>query len=132
MSTIVWDEELCVGEERIDADHHALVVELDRLEWAMTESPDHLAHVVAALETHVVAHFDYEEQAMVRSGYEGYTLHKGQHDRFVGEFLDWRGELDRVGPTPGVRAAFDRRIVGWLLDHIGRADRALGAHLASA
>lgn len=130
MDAIVFEDRLIVGVDTIDQEHRELFDDAAALVEALAEGApaDRTGALLEAIEAHLVAHFDTEERWMRDTRFPGYVTHKYEHDRFVGEFLDWRTELGRVG-GPTMESAFRRRLMGWLREHIGRADRQLATHL---
>lgn len=125
---IPWDDTLATGDAAIDEEHRGLLLGLAALEAAMDEGAAPNA-LLDTIEAHVVEHFAHEEEAMRARAYQRYVQHKAEHDRFVGELLDWKAGLLAAGPTPAVREAFQRRVVGWMAGHITGSDRKLGQFL---
>jgi hemerythrin len=70
-----------------------------------------------------------EEVYMRRLSYPGFPFHKGEHVSFIGDFYDLRDEFDANGATPEIADRMGRFIGDWLVNHIGKVDRALGAFL---
>lgn len=131
MGSIRWDEGLRVGVADIDAEHRALVEDAGTLGEAMDAGAlaSDVVDLLDAIEAHVVAHFGTEERWMRATAYPRFVHHVGEHDRFVGMLLDWRMQYVRRGPEPDVVAAFHKSLVGWLVQHMQRSDRALADHL---
>jgi len=129
-----WTEDLSVGVEVIDAQHRELFDAINAVLEA-AEAGREQQEVVALMEfldEYVANHFGLEEMYMRRYVYPGYPHHKAQHTGFVSDFFDLREELARDGVTPALSGKVTRRVSDWLVDHIGRVDRALGSFLREA
>lgn len=125
-----WTERLSVGVETIDAQHRELFASINALLADNgTAAPGEIPRVVAFLEDYVTNHFGMEEIYMRRLSYPGYSFHKGEHVSFINEFYDLRDELDAGGATPALADRMGRFFGDWLVNHIGKVDKALGAFL---
>jgi len=126
-----WTEEWSVGVDTIDAQHRELFVAINTLlrEEGNTASRD-LARVLDYLENYVSNHFGLEELYMRRLSYPGFPSHKGEHVAFINEFYDLRGEYDNNGASPELADKMGRYMGDWLVNHIGKVDKALGAFLS--
>jgi len=125
-----WTEALSVGVEAIDAQHRELFAAINALlreegGAILNEVPK----VVAFLEEYVTNHFGMEEIYMRRLSYPGYPFHKGEHVSFINDFYDLRDEYDANGATPELADKMGRYMGDWLVNHIGKIDKALGAFL---
>jgi len=125
-----WTEKLSVGVDAIDAQHRELFAAINTLlredgAAALAEVPK----VLAYLEDYVNNHFGLEETYMRRLSYPGYPFHKGEHVSFINDFYDLRDALDADGVTPELADRIGRFCGEWLVNHIGKVDKALGAFL---
>lgn len=129
---IAWTPRLAVGVEQIDAQHRELFDRINKLLAAMEsqQGQAEVARVVDFLGDYVVTHFGAEERLMQRHAYPDYRAHKQLHDDFVKVLGGLRAELVRQGPSAALAVQLNHRVGDWLIDHIGRTDRALAAHLA--
>jgi len=66
---------------------------------------------------------------MRRLSYPGFPAHKGEHTAFINDFYDLRDEYDNNGATPELADKMGRYMGDWLVNHIGKIDKALGAFL---
>jgi hemerythrin len=66
---------------------------------------------------------------MRRLSYPAYPAHKGEHVSFIKDFYDLRDELDADGLTPELADRMGRFCGDWLVNHVGKVDKALGAFL---
>ena len=126
-----WTEELSVGVDVIDKQHKELFSTADALLTAVERDEGHgeVTKMVAFLEEYVETHFQTEEMYMKRHNYPDYPTHKIEHTTFINDFYDLRQELDNDGVTPELTVRLADRVSEWLVSHIGRMDKALGAFL---
>lgn len=131
---IRWTEALSVGVEEIDRQHRELFDTSARLIEGVGRNgvTGEVARTVAFLERYVTSHFALEEYYMKRKYYPAYPAHKAEHTAFIADFYDFREKLDRDGTTPDLVTRMAEWLGGWLVEHIGRQDRALGAFLRQA
>jgi len=129
----VWTPALAVGVPEIDAQHQELFRQVDVLVVAMVknESPAEVAGLMNFLGEYVLEHFGSEEALMAKVGYPGATTHKQEHDRFVSGMSSLRERLDRDGPNPRLALELRQVVLGWLSDHIPRADVAMARWIAA-
>jgi hemerythrin len=126
-----WSEKLSVGVETIDAQHRELFALINALLGKEGAPPvrEEIPRVVAFLEDYVTNHFGMEETYMRRLSYPAYPSHKGEHISFINDFYDLRDMLDADGPTAELADRMGRFCGDWLVNHIGKVDKALGAFL---
>jgi hemerythrin-like metal-binding protein len=126
-----WTEEWSVGVDTIDAQHRELFAAINTLlrEEGKTPSRD-LAQVLDYLENYVSNHFGLEETYMRRLSYPEFPSHKGEHVAFINDFYDLRDEYDNNGASPELADKMGRYMGDWLVNHIGKVDKALGAFLS--
>lgn len=129
--TMKWTEDLSVGVGIIDTQHKELFATADALLGAVDSGEGHgeVTKVITFLEEYVENHFQMEEMYMKRYSYADYPQHKMEHTAFIGDFYDLRQELDNDGVTPDLTVRLANRVGDWLVNHIGRMDKALGAFL---
>ena len=125
-----WTEEWSVGVDTIDAQHRELFAAINSLLRVEGEpAPRDLVKVLDYLEDYVTNHFGLEEIYMRRLSYPGFPPHKGAHVAFINDFYDLRDEYDGNGATPELADKMGRFMGDWLVNHIGKIDKALGAFL---
>lgn len=127
----VWTPDLAVGVEVIDAQHKELFSAVNALVEAIKDGRerDEVAKLMDFLEEYVANHFGIEEIYMRRYTYFGYPAHKAEHTAFINDFYDMREKMAREGVTPGLTENLRRRVVDWLVHHIGHVDKGLGAYI---
>lgn len=128
---IRWTKDLAVGVETIDSQHRELFDTAARLIEGVEQGggTGEAAKTVAFLEEYVTSHFALEERYMKRNFYPAYPSHKAEHTGFIARFYDLRERLDHDGVTLDLAVQMAEWLGGWLVEHIGRQDKALGAFL---
>lgn len=85
--------------------------------------------LVELLQVHVLEHFGLEERWMAEAGYPGLAEHKAAHDAFMREYVRFAVAVERKGATPLLAMRVANWLGGWLRDHVGGPDVALGRFL---
>ncbi len=125
-----WSKDLEVGVDTIDAQHRELFAAINLLlRGEGAAAPEEIPGVIVYLEDYVVNHFGLEEVYMRRLTYPGYPAHKNEHVRFVSDFYDLRDEFDNNGSNLEIADKLGRFLGDWLVNHIGKVDKALGSFL---
>ena len=128
---ILWTEDLSTGFDEIDEQHKDLFRQLNDLMLACSQNKgkEEIGRFVCFLSDYVILHFATEEREMIAHNYPGYAGHKAEHEQFKikiaglkEEFVEYGASIDVV--LMAVSMSFD-----WLLQHIKRTDKALGAFL---
>ncbi|WP_085090615.1 bacteriohemerythrin [Azospirillum oryzae] len=134
-----WTEGLAVGEEVIDTDHMILIAlmnEAASLAQQAKAGPKGresgnrraLSEAVGRLLAYTDLHFEQEERLMDRCGYPDVTAHKAQHEALRTRAGELRRRLDAGESVADELLALLRE---WLFEHIQRADKRIGEHLAA-
>lgn len=130
---IQWDPKLSVGVRLIDEQHQELFRRVNSLLASMEQNhgKEAVDKTLAFLAQYVKDHFGAEERLMQQYRYPDAVAHKGQHEAFIRTFLELKAEYDKSGPTNGLAVKLNRTVCGWLRQHIGATDKALGTFLVS-
>jgi hemerythrin len=131
---IEWSPRLAVGVERIDSQHRELFDRVNRLLAAMESQrgEPEIRRMLSFLGGYVVSHFGTEEQLMQQHRYPDFPAHQRLHAEFVKDFVRLRERFDKQGPSAPLAIELNRRVCDWLIDHVGRTDRTLGAFLSKS
>lgn len=130
---MTWNESYLMGVEELDNEHKNLfkianqILEKTR---ARGEEPTVrmflLKEGLTYLNSYFAGHAAREEAFMKQIGYEGYALHKMQHDDFQKVQLEkYRKMVDRGSCSKEEIWDFIGSGIGWLLQHITTADMAI-------
>jgi hemerythrin len=127
-----WRADMSIGVEKIDAQHRQLVEQVSSLLDACTQGKgkQEVGRMMAFLGEYVLTHFADEEELQLKSGYPGYREHKALHEQFVREYGLLNQQLLAEGASVRFTLQVNRTVVDWLVQHISKADKALGEHLA--
>lgn len=129
-AALTWSDDLSVGHPQIDREHQELVALFGELtDPARRGDHVHRDHCLAALLSHVHAHFEHEETLMRRHGYPDAARHRDAH-LFLLDQLNRFMTLARTHPDEVSDEDLLPFVASWLVDHIRGDDRALGAFLA--
>lgn len=128
---VPWTDALRVGVGVIDDDHRVLIEMLNELARAMRagSAAEVARRTLDGLVEYTQSHFGREETLMARHRYPGREAHVKAHVGFRAKVSEVVAELEA-----GNAHALSFELLGflqqWLVDHIQRADRALGTFLA--
>ncbi len=126
-----WTSDLATGVDEIDNQHKELFTRINNLLAACKkgEGKKEVAKVIGFLEDYVIEHFSEEEGHMNNRNYPEYSRHKGEHLIFMENFAKLKNQFETDGPGVHVVVSTNRMVVDWLLNHIRKEDKALGAFL---
>lgn len=128
---VQWLDSYAVGVPEVDAQHQEIFRRVDRLLSAMQEGKgrQEVGAMVDYLGEYVVAHFNAEEKVMARHGYPEMAAHKALHAAFMADFAALKREFEAKGTSTLLAIQIQRRVVDWLVTHIGREDRRIAAYI---
>jgi hemerythrin-like metal-binding protein len=131
-----WTKDLSVGIEEIDEQHKELISRINDLVDSVRQHvcKYKIGDVIKFLEEYIFVHFGDEEGLMKKYGYPDYPGHRAQHEYFIREFAELKKELEKLegGKKRGsydLSVETNRIVVDWILDHIAKVDKRLGAYL---
>lgn len=126
-----WTQDLSVGVDVIDDQHKELFIRVNSLVDAMGEGKGkkEIDKVLKFLEDYVVTHFRTEETYMNRYKYPNYPSHKAEHEGFVKAFIDFEKDLETHGASSLLTVKVGCWLSDWLINHISKVDKAMGAFL---
>ncbi|MFZ5353499.1 MAG: bacteriohemerythrin [Bacillota bacterium] len=128
---IEWKDDLAIGVLEVDNQHKELFKKVSDLFEACTagKGKEEISQVVSYLEDYVVVHFRDEEGLQAKYSYPEFESHKKQHEQFIKDFIALKEKLQFEGPTATVIIQLNHTLVNWLINHIRKTDKALGAFL---
>ena len=132
MPLFIWDSEFIVGLSSIDAEHQALVAQINALYDFLRESPNDpgIRNRAETLLDHMEAHFQTEESLFEQSGYPLDAAHRAEHDRFRGEIAVLRQNMLGHGDHDAAMEILNY-LVAWLAGHMAEQDRAYAPHFTA-
>jgi hemerythrin len=122
-----WTSALAIGAADLDARHEELFRRVERLHDAMlAHDRTEVARLLEFLLVYVREHFEAEEALMRRIGFPLVEEHAAEHAAFAADVAQLYEALGRDGLTARLVLAVDRRVTGWITDHVYTSDLALG------
>ena len=85
-----------------------------------------LGDAISELHEHFKAHFDLEEANMLRTDFEDYDEHKGEHEAFL---LRYEAVMEE-GSLEEVKEFFGSQLPEWFVDHVANLDVVTAEHVA--
>ncbi len=84
-----------------------------------------------ALLSHTAEHFERENQAMQRSNFPPYPVHRAEHDRVLEQMRLARDAFATSGALEPLRAYVVEAIPAWFISHIQSMDSVTAAFLSA-
>lgn len=127
-----WTQELSVGVKEIDDQHKELISRVNAFFEAMKNDGKNsqVIEMLSFLESYVVTHFRDEEAIQVRYNYPNYITHRQIHNDFMKNVKALREQIEN-GFTVATASMVGMTLASWLVLHISKEDKAIGAHIRS-
>jgi hemerythrin len=125
MALIEKNAVLILGYDLIDRDHDEFIALINQLDSASNAD---FPVLFQQLHEHTEQHFDRENQLMMQFAYPGAIEHKGEHQRVLVEFSQFKTRVNKGMITFG-RSFVRERLPQWFGLHVTTMDSALVAHI---
>ncbi|MFA6164489.1 MAG: hemerythrin domain-containing protein [Methylobacter sp.] len=125
MALIEKTDKIIIGYDLIDNDHDEFIILLNQLDSASNAD---FPALFQQLYEHTQQHFDRENKLMTQFAFPAETEHKGEHQRVLGEFKQFKTRVDK-GLIPFGRLFVKERLPQWFQLHVLTMDSALVAHI---
>lgn len=133
-----WDDSYSVGDTDLDAQHLKIVGILNELyallqETTLAPRGEPVQRLFQNLTQHIVSHFAFEEEMLVRVGYPDVLIaqHRKEHDSFIDHIRRFHQALES-----GDRRALEEMLPylygPWLINHICGTDHQYIPYLKAA
>jgi hemerythrin len=131
--SIKWRSDLEIGIEEIDNQHKALVNAVNDFLQACTQGKgkEEVGKTLNFLSDYVVTHFNYEQEYQKKYGYPKYEQHLNMHQSFLEEADNMKKKFEQEGPSLHFTVQFSKKVVNWIITHIGGADAEFAAYVKS-
>jgi hemerythrin-like metal-binding protein len=131
MAFVEWDECLRLGIEEIDAQHKNLLEIINDLwtGWRQKQPCDILLILLGQLHRYAAEHFQFEQELMERTRFEGLAEHQLQHDVLLGEVRRLGRHCSSCSELMDLE--FFEYLRNWHLDHTQDLDVTMARHLLS-
>ncbi len=131
MEFISWVEEYSVNVREIDHQHKKLLEIINKLhDGILAVNYDFtLTEVLDELVNYTVYHFGFEENLLVRSGYQKVTKHFSMHSEFIDKLKDYlrKHQSGEISITEDLMSF----LKDWLVNHIMHTDKEYSSFLNS-
>ena len=130
MPLLAWRDALSVGDPGIDGDHKRLIQFVNDLHDAIEgrKSDRVVGKIILELVQYTKDHFAHEELVKKGAGYPDYERHRQIHRNLTRQVLIMAEKYVRT-PTDAVKQELIDFLAAWLVEHIIKEDRKLGAYL---
>lgn len=128
---VQWQPSLEIGVPEVDQQHKEIFNRVNALLTAMQQGKgrQEVSELIDFLAKYVVSHFTAEERVMSTNGYPDYEAHRQQHAAFVADFGELKRELEARGSSSLLVIQVQRRVIDWLIQHIGKEDKRIAEFL---
>jgi len=128
---LTWTEELAVGVEAIDNQHKSIFASANNLFDAMErrQGKEEVTETTAFLRKYITEHFRDEEELMINHNYAGYPEQRKEHKKFIKDYSALENEFETKGLSSHFVVQTQLFLTDWLVNHINKSDKALGAFL---
>lgn len=127
--SLVWRQQLSVGNDVIDADHKYLIDIINQVEKSLKANDrSALSSEFDALEKYSREHFVREEKIALAAGYEHVTKLSGSHDELLKALAHLKNEVGDEW-SPAAIEHFSSLLRAWLIDHVIKEDLLMKAVL---
>lgn len=135
--TILWRNELSVGDPMIDADHKQLISIINAAEDVINESGSRrdLERVLKRLDAYTKEHFVHEEQLQKRIGYPAHEDHVAEHRKLIETLDDIRARVGRAKDAYSYERALEGvagMLQDWLMRHVMQHDMRMRPYIMKA
>jgi len=124
---LVWRDELCLGDEKIDKQHESLFMKAMELYHAATSSAEDrkqkCIEIILFLKDYAILHFADEEAYQKSIGYKDFEMHKRIHDEFKKDIGVQEKLLVDSDFADSVVKGFTGMLIAWLVYHVSDADQ---------
>ncbi len=122
--SLVWREQLSVGNDIIDPGHSISLISLIRLQGLGTENRRALVEALDCLSKYSKAHFAREEKIAHATGYEQVPGLSHSHEELLKQLDQLTMEIKAMGQkwSPAVAEDFTKLLRNWLIDHVIKED----------
>ncbi|MHB1132656.1 MAG: bacteriohemerythrin [Chloroflexota bacterium] len=131
MKLFAWTPDLEVGIGKVDEQHKELFRRVNDLLVAVTADggKEEVRRLLDFLSEYVNLHFANEEAFMKRFQYPGAAQHYKQHDDFRRRVATLREMVDQQTPSTMLVLSVRTHVCEWLVDHVAKVDKQVGAHV---
>ena len=122
---LAWRPEFALGIRELDAEHRAMIEQINLCYAALGADADAAAidHALGEIHAAIAGHFALEERIMRTVGYAGFDAHKAEHEELLEQL---RVLMDGfAADREGGRRELERQLGEWFAKHFRTFDAAL-------
>lgn len=123
--SLMWREQLSVGNDVIDNDHRHLIDIINRVEESMvTKNRTGLMAALESLSNYSQEHFAREEKIATAAGYEQVPNLNDSHKALLVQLDQLKNEINEMGLewSSALAEKFTKLVRNWLIDHVIKED----------
>ena len=123
--SLVWREQLSVGNDIIDNDHKYLIDIINLIEHSFaTKNLNALAEALDSLTQYSKSHFAHEEKIAQAVGYKQIAYLNRSHSGLVKQLDKAKNELNEISQewSSEIAAHFNQFLRDWLINHVIKED----------
>lgn len=131
--SIKWRPEMEIGIEEIDRQHKALINAVNNFLQACAggKGKEEVGKTLTLLSNYVVTHFNYEQEYQKKYNYPKHEQHLKMHRAFLKEVENLKDKFEEEGASLYFTIQFSKKVVNWIVTHIGGADAEFAAYVKS-
>lgn len=129
-----WRQDLSVGFQEIDDQHKELFRKINDLLESIGQGRgiQEVKNMIKFLEDYTATHFSAEEKLMLKYNYNGYSVQKTEHNKFIKVLDELKKKIGTSDVLLSSLLTVQKVTVDWLINHISKMDKTLGSFLAGA
>ncbi|MFZ2162968.1 MAG: hemerythrin family protein [Sideroxyarcus sp.] len=123
--SLVWREQLSVGNDVIDTDHRHLIDIINRVEQSLdARNRKELSAALESLSKYSQEHFAREEKIARAAGFEQVPDLSHSHEALIKQLDEIKTEIGGMGQewSTAVAEKFTKLLRNWLIDHVIKED----------
>lgn len=126
-----WNDRLSTTIDWQDDQHKELLSVVNNLYVELKRGTDEKAigEILDFLTHYVIDHFSIEEKFMDKYNYPEVGDHKKEHQLFLTDFTKFQERFLKEGASLSLILLIQYRVTDWLMEHIAKSDKALGAFM---
>lgn len=129
MALIEWRDDFSTGDPAVDHEHKELVGLINELHENLKSGEhtvDDIEDFLGEINVKISAHFALEERMMRQAAYEGYGVHKDDHERLLDDIREIMIDYD-AGAYGEFEDRLARHLDAWFTNHFKTHDAKLHA-----
>lgn len=127
MALIDWKDEFKTGIAALDFEHREMINLINGLyvDLVGDGSRENIIAFLGEVYARISAHFALEESIMRDRRYDGFPVHKLDHERLLDEIRDLMDSYEDSPDDDNFRSEFGGRLKAWFVDHFREQDARL-------